>query len=84
MILELLDGFQDQKAGIGEDRLRVALENRHRLSTLGDSTPNSSSNLILLLPKVHLPAPNSRKSPNQVVKRKTHSGEIFRETLGLY
>jgi hypothetical protein len=42
----------------------VALRECHRPYKLGDCTPNSSTELIPLLPKVHQLAPNSRKRPN--------------------
>ncbi len=51
----------------------MALERCHRLPRLGDQTPDSASNLILLLPKAHRPAPNSRKN-HFYTGADTHSG----------
>src|SRR3989449_9940335 len=69
-ILELLDGFQDQKAWVGKHGLRVALGKRHRPRRLGDFKPNPFANRALLSPKAHQSAPNSRKNPNQSIEIK--------------
>ena len=43
----------------------MALRECHRPYTLGDRIPNSSPELVPLLPKVHQLAPNSRKNPDE-------------------